>query len=319
MKKFLLILLCFSVALTGIFAQSIPQVSDYINIDKLGAGLDQFTYDLLKTAPNTVTQQYIYPDAYIGQLLSVPPNVAGGVSAGAAQLNAAGLASALKDGLKNDLLKDIPYLYLPTLVLDARVGGILLPFDVGLHGMIISEPLSFSAKGTKFLADYGTIGANIRIPLLKQNVALPGISIGAGFSYSKGAIGMNTSGDVISHISAGYESMILDASLQVSKEILFITPYVGARATLSASKRHWNCDYEIGALKDVTEDWKSSRSYADEQWSSWEINSENPNYTAQIFGGVGIDFLFIVQLGVNASYDLVNNLWAGSVNLRVKL
>lgn len=319
MKKFILVFLCLTFALTGIFAQAIPSVSDYINIDKLGAGLDQFTHSLLKTAPSTVTQQYIYPDAYLGQLLSVPPNVAGGISAGAAQLDATGLASALKDGLGTDLLKDITNLYLPTIVLDARIGGIILPFDIGVHGMLISEPLTFSAKGTEFLADYGTVGANIRIPLLEQNIILPAISLGTGFSYSKGTIGMNTSGEVISHIAAGYESMIIDASLQISKEILFITPYAGARATLSSSKRHWNCDYEIDALKDATDDWKSSRSYTEEQWSPWEINSENPNYTAQLFAGVGIDFFFIIQFGVNASYDLVNDLWAGSVNLRIKL
>ena len=63
---------------------------------------------------------------------------------------------------------------------------------------------------------------------------------------------------------------------------------------------------------------KEERGYDSGDWSGFYINKEDPNYTAQIFAGNGIDFLFIAQGTLNVSFDVVNQIWAGGLSLRVK-
>ena len=63
---------------------------------------------------------------------------------------------------------------------------------------------------------------------------------------------------------------------------------------------------------------KEEKIFNSGDWSGFAINKEDPNYTAQIFAGVGIDFLFIGQGTINVSFDLVNQIWAGGLSLRVK-
>jgi hypothetical protein len=63
---------------------------------------------------------------------------------------------------------------------------------------------------------------------------------------------------------------------------------------------------------------KDEKIFNSGDWSGFEINKEDPNYTAQIFAGIGFDFLFIAQGTLNVSFDLVNQIWAGGLSLRVK-
>lgn len=286
--------------------------------DLVSEGLNDFTFALIQTAPNTVSHQNMWADAYIGQLFAVPPHFGGGISTGAAQLDSTGLVKVFQEALGLDFFT-AETIYLPTLTLDARIGGIGFPFDLGVHGMIISQPIELSALGQAFEVDYGTIGIDIRIPLIKQNVILPNLSIGAGFAYSKGQVGISNS---LAEISAGYESCILQASVQVSKKILILTPFAGIRGTLSSSKRNWKWSYSFDSgdtLNGYAVDISDEHSYSDPEWSSFEFNKDDPNYTAQIYAGVGFNILFVAQISLNASFDIVNQIWAGGLSVRAAL
>ncbi|MCM1321976.1 MAG: hypothetical protein NC041_08390 [Bacteroides sp.] len=281
-------------------------VFSQVDTKKIAAGLDNFTSELIKTAPNTVSHQNMWADAYIGQLLSVPPHLGGGVSAGAAALDFSGMKDAL-DAIGGDLGSALPEtLFLPTLTADFRLGGILIPFDIGLHGMIIPSDVSFD----KFSVNYRTFGGDIRFPILKQNVILPNLSIGAGFAYSAGNISVTEkNSNYGAEIEAGYKACIFQASLQLSKEFLFITPFVGVRGTITGAKQNYKVEYSYDV---ATFSKKEKEERSDGDWS-WD------NYTAQLYAGVGLDVLFIGQITANASYDVVNNIWAGGLSLRVKL
>lgn len=322
MKK---IILCSLLIFTIVFSSfaEVKKPADFTT-ENIESGLNDFTFSLIKTAPSTVSHQNMWASGYIGQLLELPPHLGGGVSFGMAQLKTEGLATVFKE---MGLTYDVKNLFLPTLTFDARIGGLLIPFDLGVHGMMIKNPLEFNIQETVFSIDYGTVGADVRIPLIKEEGALPNLSIGAGYAYSKGNAGINVK-EGTACISAGYESQILQATLQLSKKILIVEPFVGLRGTLSSNKRNWSWNYDgtkaldAKALESLGEEeqalLKETKTFDSGDWSGFAFNKEDPNYTAQIFAGIGIDFLFIAQGTLNVSYDLVNQIWAGGLSLRVK-
>lgn len=320
-KKILFVLLLVSTSIFLVFAEN-PAT---FNTDNISTGLDDFTFSLIKTAPSTVSHQNMWASGYIGQLLDLPPHLGGGVSFGMAQLKTDGLATVFKE---MGLTYDVKNLFLPTLTFDARIGGLLIPFDLGVHGMMIKNPLEINIQETVFSIDYGTVGADVRIPLIKEEGALPNLSIGAGYAYSKGNAGINVK-EGTACVSAGYESQILQATVQLSKKILIVEPFVGLRGTLSSNKRNWSWNYDgtkalddAKALESLGEEeqslLKETKTFDSGDWSGFAFNKEDPNYTAQIFAGIGIDFLFIAQGTLNVSFDLVNQIWAGGLSLRVK-
>ena len=307
----------------GIITGTNAKIPATFDTENISAGLDDFTFSLIKTAPSTVSHQNMWASGYIGQLLDLPPHFGGGISMGMAQLKTDGIATVLKE---MGLNYDVKNLFLPTLTFDARVGGLLIPFDLGVHGMMIKNPLEFNIQETFFSIDYGTVGADIRIPLIKQESILPNLSLGFGYAYSKGNAGISVQEET-ANISAGYESQILQATFQISKKIAIIEPFAGVRATLSSNKRNWTWNYDgTKLLDDQTKEQlseeeqnllKLGNSFDSGDWSGFAINKEDPNYTAQIFAGIGFDFLFILQGTLNVSFDVVNQIWAGGLSLRV--
>ena len=318
-KKIIIFMILVSVFCFSSFA---IEPKDF-NTNTIEEGLNDFTFSLTKTAPSTVSQQNMWASAYIGQLLDLPPHLGGGISIGMAQLKADGIATVLNE---MGFTYDVKNLFLPTLTFDARIGGLLFPFDLGVHGMMIKNPLEFNIQETVFSIDYGTVGADIRIPLTKQETILPNLSLGFGYAYSKGNAGISVQEET-ANISAGYESQILQATFQISKKIAIIEPFAGVRATLSSNKRNWTWNYDgTKLLDDQTKEQlseeeqnllKLGNSFDSGDWSGFAINKEDPNYTAQIFAGIGFDFLFILQGTLNVSFDVVNQIWAGGLSLRV--
>ena len=122
----------------------------------------------------------------------------------------------------------------------------------------------------------------------------------------------------------------MQATVQVSKKILIVEPFAGVRATLSSNKRNWSWNYdgakalddakrkELEDIPGALDALKDEKIFNSGDWSGFEINKEDPNYTAQIFAGIGIDFLFIGQGTLNVSFDVVNQIWAGGLSFRVK-
>ena len=308
----------------GIITGTNAKIPVTFDTENISAGLDDFTFSLIKTAPSTVSHQNMWASGYIGQLLDLPPHFGGGISMGMAQLKTDGIATVLKE---MGLDYDVKNLFLPTLTFDARIGGLLIPFDLGIHGMMIKNPLEFNIQETFFSIDYGTVGADIRFPLIKQNTVLPNLSLGFGYAYSKGNAGISVQEET-AKVTAGYESQILQATVQVSKKILIVEPFAGVRATLSSNKRNWSWNYDGTKMLDekrkdlLGEDGlsllKDEKVFDSGDWSGFEINKEDPNYTAQIFAGIGFDFLFIAQGTLNVSFDVVNQIWAGGLSFRVK-
>lgn len=288
-----------------------------IDSDVISEGLHAFSEQTEKAVPNTMGLQGMWPDAYIGQILDLPPHFGGGVSAGTSVFDASGLQKALVNGMGIEMGSDLTSMVLPTIVADAKVGGLLIPFDVGLSAMQIA-PTNFMGISV----DLFTFSADLRIPIIKQTTLLPCISIGAGYAYSKGNIGLSVFDEAAS-IKTGYETQVMSATAQISKKLLFFTPFAGVRAAMTSSKNNWSWRYSKDDLITYANSFTGTSialpgsvtqedSYTDDTFSEFQFNS------LQFFGGVGFDFLVIARINIIASYDFYNNIWAGGTSLRVQ-
>ena len=189
----------------------------------------------------------------------------------------------------------------PTITIDAKVGGLFLPFDIGLSIMKIPN-LSLSKLGAPVTVDFFTVGGSFRYAILQGNVVLPQLSIGLGGYYSKGYINVGATDD--SYINTNFDSKIFFLETQLSKQFLFVTPFIGLRLAVSQANVSWDikaASYTLagGASYDFSEN------FADSMQPS-------------LFGGVGFNFLFF-QTTLAASYDMRYNVWGANVSFRAKL
>ena len=113
MKKILslslLLCLCFSA-----FAIDLPD-TEIVN-----EGLQEFVTGLADSVPAASTMSNVWSDAYVGQLLGIPPHFGVGASAGAAKMDISGIKKAAKelginavDKLKDDFILPVASIAIP--------------------------------------------------------------------------------------------------------------------------------------------------------------------------------------------------------------
>ena len=252
-------------------------------LDKVKANItehmNEFSNSLLPVIPNVSLQQGVWPDAYIGKVFpGFPPHLGGGVTAGFATVKTTALKDAIKE-MEDALSVKFPTLpdtfLFPTITIDAKVGGLFLPFDIGLSIMKIPN-LSLSKLGAPVTVDFFTVGGSFRYAILQGNVVLPQLSIGLGGYYSKGYINVGATDD--SYINTNFDSKIFFLETQLSEQFLFVTPFIGLRLAVSQANVSWDikaASYTLagGASYDFSEN------FADSMQPS-------------LFGGVGFNFLF---------------------------
>ena len=156
--------------------------------DKVSQGLEDFSIQLFDVIPNVALQQGVWPEAWIGNIFpSAPPHFGLGLSFGAAELPIDGLNKALSQfnevsgGASFPSLGDS--LAFPTFTADARVGGVFLPFDIGMSFMRLPN-----MKFDNVTFDYLTIGGSLRYAILQDKIIIPAVSVGMGFMYNKGFV-----------------------------------------------------------------------------------------------------------------------------------
>lgn len=341
-------------------------------------GLNAFAENILVAAPQAATQQNVWADAYIGKLFpSLPPHFGVGISLGGTKMDMTGLKDAAtafegmindfvpKDdkGLGLDNIKDsvagsvdfgsIPDTFvMPTVSIDARIGGIFLPFDIGISAMMtnpslfsvdlsdpnsltsMSAPMTFNAFGFNGSADYLTLGIDVRYCVLDGGVILPKVSVGAGYNITKGSFGISSDkSGVDANMNLSFNTQVIYVQAEVSKSIMIATVFGGARALVSNTSTSWAWNFKgtknfegiDGNLIISGEDSGSrnadttSSTYQD---GKWDFSGVQP----QLYAGVGFNFLvFQTSLSVCADIrsfmDRTNYeeaLWSGAFSFHVK-
>ena len=315
MKKLLSIVLIITMIFTALSAAT---------QEELDAELRGFANQIADYTARASAQTNLWADAHIGNLFPLNgfPHLGAGMSAGGVVIPTDFLTTFASAFPVPPPLPEGTFI-LPALSIDARVGGIILPFDIGAHIMTLD---SFDEEFMKMHIEIPTCfsyGADLRFAVLQEGVILPALSVGVGFTHSEGDFiisseslipNISISGTNYSKIAmeVNYNTNIYTASVQLSKKILLLTPFVGAKAI--AQEGEYQYGYEYRNIDGQSH--RVNMTSITRHFSFDDIANSDIRYS--VFAGVGVDFL-IIQTTAGVSYDLKDKTWAGSLSLHVKI
>ncbi len=166
MKRLLIALMILFIA-TGAFA------APTYTFDEFQSAFQDFAHGVASALPLDSSVGLNWSDAYIGQL----PHFGLGATIGAATIPYSVVNKTIND-LNGTVPSNLGFLSsvgvpLPAYSIDLRIGGFILPFDIGLKfGYLPSNVFSGS-----FSADYLLWGGDVRYMLLKDHGFTPGLSV----------------------------------------------------------------------------------------------------------------------------------------------
>lgn len=268
-------------------------------LQDMNSSLNNFASQLNHVIPNAVTENNVYSDAWIGKFIpSLPMHFAAGIEGGVTKLDMSDLCKAASMVKVGGIPSNFVF---PTIGLNARLGGLFLPFDVGLSFMTF-DTRHFGDLFKNLDLKMFVLGGNVRFAILQGKGLLPKFSVGVGYYYSSGNIGKSASDY---GVSVGYKTHTLVAETQLSKTFFFITPFVGLRAVFSKAESSYDWNTKDGLSGQFKGSGSASTGFAD-------------SFIPQVFGGVGLK-LGVIQLDVNASWDFMHQIWNGGASLRFQL
>lgn len=362
--------LCKKIFITLISSAIITSGASAVTIDAtvkqdLSDGLNSFAEELLYAVPEASTQQNVWADSHIGNLFpSLFPHFGVGFTLGGTMIDTSGLKKAVgaltgdtnfletalsgvaPDTITNILDKLNPgavtdKFVLPTATIDLRLGGLGIPFDLGICAMM-TNPSLFNVKlddpksiynmsqaltfknfgGFNGFIDYMTLGADLRLRLYEGNTFVPAISLGGGYYYTMGNIKIGTtvsqevefSGNkgnqtTDMNIGLGFQTHVIFAQLQVSKSFKIVSLFLGARGVLSNTTTSWAWDYKtsndnpaLAALK--AEDGDNGTLTANKRDKTFQNGQwDFSGIQPQVYGGLGFN-LWKIQLTLGACADV---------------
>ena len=334
MKKLLLVFGLILLLSTGVGAQTL--------YEDFEAGFQQFAADVANSIPVTAAMSGLsWSPAYIGQF----PRFGVGLSFGAMLVPFDSIKPIVDElGVSVPAPVQTYGLPFPALAVDARLGGIGFPFDVGLKFGIIPEKAK-SYLSDNVTTDYLLAGGDIRVPVIKGRLVVPTVSLGAGYTFLRGQIGitdvgssqtiditapMDAAGYGIDHeltinspdLAFSWDTHTVSAKAQASWKFLLFTPHLGLGAAYGISNAG------AGLVGDVTytgsEDLATVQQvFADAGYTvptagSVEIASEANGFSAWVYGGTAIN-IFFVKVDLSAMYNFLSGAYGGAVNVRIQL
>ncbi|TVQ38733.1 MAG: hypothetical protein EA384_08360 [Spirochaetaceae bacterium] len=312
-----------------VFAAAVAPAQADITSGEFKKAFRDFADDMASSLPLTTTIGNNTSDAYIGQLLRVPPNIGLGLTVGAATIPY-GTVESLFDQLEISVPGEIRNFDSfgvpnPAYTIDARIGGIVFPFDFGVKfGTLGSGGLN--AGDLKM--DYLLAGGDVRYALVQQSVLLPNISLGVGYNYMRGRIlvpevvkdsyvievdgvdDAELTGSADAFLE--WETSVIDLKAQISKSFIILTPYAGFGAAYGVSSAG-------GGLKgnfsntDELED-----AGIDVDGKEISVTSNVSGWSFRLFGGTSVNIM-LLRLDLGLGYDILGENFVGTVGARVQL
>ena len=299
-----------------------------------------FSNTLTSIMPENITALNVWPEAHIGKFFpAFPPHFGFGISAAGTLIDTS-FAKDTFDTLSKLILENMTdikldfeckdIMVLPTCAINARLGGFLLPFDIGVFGVatIPNLPQEFNFGDFDASVEYLTFGADLRYAIYEGNIFMPKVSLGVGYFYAQQELNF----DINKTKSANYNAVETNvninananlllkthtffAQMQISKKILIITPFIGARAyyTFFENECDWNYKTQIV-------DGESSTPITDDGQKVYITNKKlnTDNIRPQVYLGVGLNAP-ILQVAINVSWNPITNYWSGGSTLNFKL
>lgn len=289
-----------SIVMTAAFAGSVFAVGP--DKTKIKKGFDDLGTSFASALPQVTGMQNIYADAYIGKLFPTAiPHFGAGLNASLIKVDTSALDDIFDElgisasGVNNKM-------YLPSASLDFRLGGIILPFDVGF---IALKTPSIDIKDISL--GFTTFGVDVRYAILEDGLVCPGLSVGLGYLYNGIDFDYSKGGSKVSY-DIGVHSIY--STVQVSKNIFVVTPFAGARFMVSSSNIDWSWD--LGAGLPGTKDSGSCSS------GGFDFG----NLQTQLYVGCGLN-LVVFQTTLTVMADVAHasdsKVFSGALSFRFKL
>ncbi|AFG38773.1 hypothetical protein [Spirochaeta africana] len=350
-----------------LFGAPVFALDDPLGDAGITKGFEDFADEIANALPFNTMIGLQWSDAHIGQLMRVPPKFGIGTAVGFTTIPLSALESATNafafddaDGV--DLSDELGMLGaiglpLPGYVIDARIGGFLLPFDVGVKAGILPE-----VSAGDFDLDYLLIGGDVRYRVIRGRMGLPTVSVGAGVNYMRGGIGIpGVFGDNIElesvelpdyddpqqtrtydlslsdpSLDFSWSTTVFDLKAQASSNFFILTPYIGAGLSYARSTAGGG----LSSSMVVSEggDTLNDDQIADLQKAYDEARKQNSDlpaidfsgdsgilvergvsgWGARVYGGTSVNF-FVVKLDLGAMYNLTSNSFGANIGLRFQL
>jgi hypothetical protein len=340
MKRVLVFFAILLFAAAGLSAQAV----DYDNFSEY---FQAFATEVANSLPITASVGGNWSPAHIGQF----PHLGVGVSLGGMFLpykavepviSNLGFEASIPAALKT---YGVPF---PAIAVDARLGGFILPFDIGVKFGFIPEDAKalFSDKVT---ADYLLAGADVRLRVIEGRGILPTLSAGAGYNYMQGALGINDVGsgptviDIESIMTTYYpypagtytitvadpdlvfswQTHTIQAKAHASWDLAILTPHVGFGAAHGFSQAGGglfsSLSYQLdnGTPQEVADAFEAF-GYPIPTAEGIEIVSDANGWSFWVYGGTAFNIGFIV-LDVSALYNFLSGAYGASANVRLQL
>lgn len=256
-KPFALFVLLFS----SFLCAAAPGESD------IRESLTQMRENFFYSYTDSLIQHSLSADSFIGKLSpALPPHFRASLSFAGSFIDTnifkeAGkniieaLTSGEEQAQKPFTLHIPKALPLPTYAFSARLGGFLLPYDMGFYGSYF--PLKDKKNGDiQFTYDIWHVGGDIRFALFEGNETAPKVSLGFGYLYSHFHFGIKgkkhyeckinsspNTADSSFNMNCKTSTHTIFTQLQISKRFNAFTPYIGARAVLHISERSYDYAY----------------------------------------------------------------------------
>jgi len=277
-------------------------------------GLNEFTGALVDSIPNAQIQQNVWANSWIGYILP-KPSFGVGINAGVSKLDMGSLKRA-GEALGIDMGNVPGTLAFPIATVDARVGGFILPFDVGftISGFDTSKisPLHNAIKPATY--DFFTIGFDVRYAVVKGGLILPKISAGLGYYYTSGHFGADNNGSS-AELDFKVQNIVLSA--QASKKFAFFVPYAGVRVMFAKSNIDWkataNWKNILGANNNIMD--AIAYGILPSRFNGGTEKGFTDHVRPVIFGGFAFDLAFI-DITLAASYDFISEVPSGALSVR---
>ncbi|MFA7566450.1 MAG: DUF6588 family protein [Alkalispirochaeta sp.] len=331
MKRTLIIAAVLAVMVAGVpvFGQ------DTFTLNTFKSSFETFSDEFATSLPMNSTIGLNWSDAYIGQLLAVPPNFGVGVTTGVTTIPGSVFTDLLDDlgvsasgGVDDVAAIGLP---LPGYAIDGRVGGFILPFDVGVKVGILP-----AIKLGDVEAEYTNVGFDVRYAVLEGGI-LPKVSVGVGYNYLSGRIATplglgateiggveynnNTYTLVMSDpdLEFGWEANVFDFKAQVSKSFLIVEPHFGVGASVGTATTTTGLSTDITVQGgSVTADQIGSAAGVDIANDGVTLESSVSPVAFRLFGGASLNLVFF-RLDLGAMYNLNSGALGGTVGARFQL
>jgi hypothetical protein len=280
-----------------------------------------------------------WSDAYIGKLIDAPPHFGVGVTLGATSVNLEKLTGDISSAGMGSSIPDLKVLPIPTALAELRIGGFILPFDVGFKVDFIPNINLEIGEGANTNFKYLLLGFDLRYAVLEDKRMLPAISVATGLNFLNGGISADTATIPYSFEYANntytinfnnpeayfdWHNFTWDFRAQVSKKIAIVTPYAGLGASVGWTTIDYGLSsavsFDAGGDLALVQAFLKEKGLGDLSIDRHGISSEikTVDFGMRIFGGLSLN-IAVIRLDLTGMFNFLDQSFGAGLGLRFQL